>query len=538
MFPTRATAAGDHRGDRGLEDLSAETLDAWIGLNRDIRDRLQEFLAQPDGELELRLDAEAVHRQAALTVFRLQTLDAPRQDPLFWAGVLGNVSVFLLVRDDLPLADRLDALAERVAQVPRLCEQAGTLLGEADPERVSADRARMAAAQLAAGAELYSAGLERAAEPLEGPRADTIRARLAEVAGPAAEAQRALAADVEALAEHATGDPRLGDRYAESFRLGTGLDEPVDQVLARAESDLAAKRAETADFCRSIWSEIQEGDAPSDERELIRACFRRIARDHAGTMAPFIEHYQRLTQEAHDFVIEHQILTAPGPLTLNVDSSPGFLAGQAVGGIYPSGPFSPDADALLFVPAIPDQAPEPMKAAFYGDFNDHFNVMITPHETIPGHYAQGKIAAQGQSKIRAIFYNGVYVEGWGTFSERLMLDHGWGTSLARVAHLKKQLENIARTIVDIRVHSRGMDREQTLEFLRNDAMQDGQFAVNMWNRAITSSPQLTTYYLGYRDIFELYTQWREAHPDAPPKIFSDTMMSLGPVPVHHYRSLF
>ena len=537
-FPTRATAAGDHRADRHLEDFSLERLDAWIAKNREVRDRLAALLEDPPDDIDLRLDAEATHRRAALTVFRLETLDAARHDPLFWAAILGRTSVFLLVRDDLPLDERLDALSERVGQLPRLCSQAKALLSEGQPDQVVADKARMAAAQVAASATLYDGGLVTLAESLDGPEAQNLRERLRKVSGPAAEALRDLASMLEALAERATGEASLGKHYAESFRLGTGLDESPGDVLARAEADLVAKRAETAAFCRSIWTDIGDQPMPSDEKQVIRACFRRIAEDRTEQRAHFVEHYRQLSEEAHAFVIENEIMTLPGPMTLRVDSAPPYLAGQAVGGVYPSGPFTPEADTLLFVPSIPDDTPAEMKLAFYGDFNDHFNVMITPHETSPGHYAQFKLAALNSSKTRAIFGNGVYIEGWGTFSERLMLDHGWGTPLARVAHLKKQLENIARTIVDIRVHSQGMDRDEMLTFLREEAMQDGQFAINMWTRAITSSPQLTTYYLGYRDIMELYEDWRAENPQGPPKEFSDRMMSLGAVPMKNYRALF
>ena len=541
MFPTRATGAGDHRADASLENLSAENVEAWIERNREVADTLKTFLGTPVDDLDLYLDAQAVHGQAASTLFQWQKLDRLRQNPLFWSGILGNVAVFHLVREDRPLEERLEPLSLRVQQVPLLCDQARSWLKEADLTKMSAEKAKMAGAQLAAGAEFYRTGLIRAADSLSGDGADALRVQLQKVATAAAKAQQDLAELMEELAAEASGDPRLGELYEESFRLGTGLDEPVAQVLERAEADLAAKRRETAEFCLSIWDLISSTEntpditTPEGERATVRQCFQRIAQDRADSMKPFVAHYQRLTLEAQKFVEENDILTPPGPLTRHVDTSPSFLAGQSVGGIYPAGPFSPDADALLFVPAIPDAAPDEMKKAFYDDFNDHFNVMITPHETIPGHYAQGKIAARGPSKIRAVFSDGVYVEGWGTFSERLMLDHGWGSPLDRVAHLKKQLENIARAIVDIRVHSQGMTQEEMLAFLRQDAIQDGQFAINMWTRAITSSPQLTTYYLGYRDIFELYEAWREKNPEAPPKAFADPMMSLGPVPVRHYR---
>jgi uncharacterized protein (DUF885 family) len=162
--------------------------------------------------------------------------------------------------------------------------------------------------------------------------------------------------------------------------------------------------------------------------------------------------------------------------------------------------------------------------------------MITPHETLPGHYLQLKYAAHGPSKVRALFDDGVFVEGWGTFCERLMLDEGWGGPLDRVAHLKKQMENIARTIADIRVHTTAITRDELIRFLKEDAIQDEQFSSNMWTRAITSAPQLTFYYLGYREVRGLYDDVRRARgPAFVLRDFMDGMMADGPVPVARYR---
>ena len=165
--------------------------------------------------------------------------------------------------------------------------------------------------------------------------------------------------------------------------------------------------------------------------------------------------------------------------------------------------------------------------------------MITPHELIPGHYLQLKWAARHPRKVRALFGDGVYIEGWGTFSERLMLDEGWGGSLDRLAHLKKQLENIARTIVDIRVHTQNMSREEVVRFVQEEALQDAQFAENMWWRALTSAPQLTSYHLGYRQVHDLYEDVRSFEAERfELKVFMDGMMDLGPVPVRYYRERF
>ena len=79
--------------------------------------------------------------------------------------------------------------------------------------------------------------------------------------------------------------------------------------------------------------------------------------------------------------------------------------------------------------------------SFQRDFNHHFNTMIIAHELMPGHYLQLKLAARHPRRARFLYADSVFVEGWGTFSERLMLEQGWGDDLAYAAHLKKQLEN-------------------------------------------------------------------------------------------------
>jgi uncharacterized protein (DUF885 family) len=132
----------------------------------------------------------------------------------------------------------------------------------------------------------------------------------------------------------------------------------------------------------------------------------------------------------------------------------------------------------------------------------------------------------------------VYVEGWGTFSERLMLDLGWGGPLDRLAHLKKQMENIARAIVDVSVHTRGMTREEVIRFVREEALQDAQFASNMWTRSITTPTQIPTYYIGYRQVTDLYNDVKTARGEKfKLKEFMDGMLAPGPVPVSRCRAL-
>ena len=526
MYPSKATAAGRHDLDRKLEDISLARRNAWLKYNKGAAKGLRRIRDAPSTSFEDRLDAELLLRQAELEVFEYGTQDRPGRDPLFWTAIVGDATVFLLVRDDLPKADRLSRAAARAEQFPRLAKQARQALEMSDPAVIAPEICGIAANILRGSAKFYREGFPRAGDLPE----------LKPVGEKAAAALDELAVFLDGLQKKAKGYPRLGKDYAARFRLVTGVQEPVERVLAQAEAALAARRTEAAVYGRSVWKELMPGmEAPADDRELLRRLFQRVAADHAKDMDEFVADYRKLVPEALEFVRTKDLMTLPDPATLHIDRSPSFFIGQAVGGVYPAGPFAPEADTLFYLPTVPDSATPEEKAAFFRDFNSHFNRMITPHEMVPGHYVQLKWAARHPRKVRALFSDGVYVEGWGTFSERLLLDLGWGGPLDRLAHLKKQLENIARTVVDIRVNTQEMSRDAVLRYVKEQALQDEQFAANMWVRAITSSPQLTFYWLGDREVQGLYEEVRKEKGEAfRIKSFLDGMMEMGPVPVARY----
>lgn len=507
-FPTRATTAGRHDLDRSLESLSTSERASWLAFNRTMRRRVT--AADPS------IDRTLLLREIDREIYHLAILRVPQRNPLYWTEIVGNSVVFLLVRDH----DVASANA-RAKLIPRLTTNAeAALTGDAAPELCA-----LAASQARASATFFRSGFAT----LDGVDAATARA--------AADAIDHLAAFIEDLAQHAHGSPRLGAHYAENLRLTTGITD-VDALLARATSDLAAKRKEAADYGRGVWSQLMTGAPPADDVALLRALFDRVARDHATSRDDFVTRATNLVDEAEAFVRQHDIVTLPEPRTLVIGRSPSYFVGQSVGGVYPAGPYAPEAPTLYFLPMPPENASEAAAEAFYRDFNNPFMRMITPHEILPGHYVQLKSAARNPHKLRAVFPDDVYVEGWGTFCERLMLDEGWGGPLDRLAHLKKQMENIARTIVDIRVHTRAMTREELFDFVTQQALQGEQLARNMWVRSITTSPQITTYYLGYRDVRSVYDDVRAARgADFRLKSFMDELLAIGPAPLAEVRRI-
>ena len=449
LFPSKATEAGRHDRDRQLESLTPDRVKAWVEFNRKTVERLDAELATKTLSDDDRLDAELLRSQAEWQLMELATLERASRDPLYWTNIAGNATVFLLVRDDSPLPERLAAARARVRELPRFCREAQKTLSATPPSKIAPDFARIAAGQARASATFYKQGF---ASLFSGEE----KAAATKEAEEAATALDGLAAYLDGLSKTATGSPRLGADYKKALRIVTGEPDP-DALLARAKADLTAKKKEAAAYGRSVWKEIFPGtEPPASDTEVLTKLFARVSADRAKTTEEFVDDYRKQVADLNVYLHTHEIVTIPDPLTLYTDRSPGFFVGQSVGGVYAAGPYAPDAKTLWFLPTPSDSATPAERDGFFRDFNHHFNVMITPHEILPGHYLQLKVAAHHPRKVRALFSDGVYVEGWGTFSERLMLDLGWGGPLDRLAHLKKQMENIARAIVDVSVHTKGM----------------------------------------------------------------------------------
>ena len=217
------------------------------------------------------LDAEALLAQVEREVHEQIVLRRPQRDPLYWSEVIANAAVFLLVRDDLPLTERQQRVRARACLLPAFARQCRATFARAKGDEVAPELCKIAVGQLRATATFYREGFARAVG--DNPEARDEGAKVAR-------AISELADNIEKLSQSATGSPRLGREYATTFRLGTGINEPVADVLKRATADLAAKRTEAANFGRKVWRELmKDKEPPADDAVLLRRLFERVAED-------------------------------------------------------------------------------------------------------------------------------------------------------------------------------------------------------------------------------------------------------------------
>ncbi len=70
----------------------------------------------------------------------------------------------------------------------------------------------------------------------------------------------------------------------------------------------------------------------------------------------------------------------------------------------------------------------------------------------------------------------------------------------RMQQLKMKLRCTINAILDVRVHARGMTREEAMRLMTVRGHQEDSEAAGKWRRALLTSAQLSTYYVGQQEV--------------------------------------
>src|SRR5690625_2638163 len=134
--------------------------------------------------------------------------------------------------------------------------------------------------------------------------------------------------------------------------------------------------------------------------------------------------------------------------------------------------------------------------------------ILNNHDAIPGHYTQLVHANKSPSLVKSLFGNGAMIEGWAVYSERMMLEAGWGDHAPELLLMQGKwlLRVVHNTILDYAVHVLGMERDKALRQMREEAFQEESEATQKWIRITHTQVQLTSYYAGYAAILDLRTE--------------------------------
>jgi uncharacterized protein (DUF885 family) len=540
LSPVFATAIGDHRFDDRWPDVGPTA----------VADRLAhvahwdaEFAALDRASLtpEEAIDLDLIRMELAAERFSDEDLQEERWNALDWVYLMGDGLFTLLSREFAPLGDRLASVAGRLEGLPALLDGAkAALVGTDDGRPVGRFQTETALTQLPGVAELIDEATTAADEAAADPAVVAVRPRLDAAATTARAALEAFETHLrDVVLPSSEGDARLGaERFARKMCHTMRSDELTpDAILAAAEREFHAVRAEMVRLATDLWPQWRPGDdPPADDDALVRGVLDAIAADHPAGDA--LLDFCRAENDRIEAFCREQDLIGLADEPMDIRWTPKFL--QAFGGamLIAPGPLDKGLTTFFAITPMPDDWPPERKESYLREDNARMLRLLTIHEAVPGHYLQGVYANRSESLPRAVFHSGLFAEGWAVYVTQVMMDAGYGADdpALLLTHWKFYLRSITNAILDARIHVDGIDEAAALELMVGQGFQEEAEARAKYSRARLSSTQLSTYFAGSMEMWSIELEARRRAAGDPSLQAPRALPGgFGPTPGFRYR---
>lgn len=340
-------------------------------------------------------------------------------------------------------------------------------------------------------------------------------------------------------AEDSARDFRIGkELYSQKFDHDIQSSYSADEVYGKALEAKADLLKKMFKLTEEMWPKYFEGKEIPDSTEAIAQMIDHLSQGHVHRDS-FLTEIQRQIPILTEFVREKDLLYLDPEKPLVVREEPAYLGGFAGASISAPGPYDKYADTYYNVGPL-DNFTEEQAESYLREYNDYVLQILNIHEAIPGHYAQLVYANMSPSIIKSIFGNGAMIEGWAVYTERMMLEEGYGNHEPEMwlLYYKWNMRVVCNTILDYSIHVLGWDEEKGSDLLMNQAFQEESEARGKWRRATLSQVQLCSYFTGFKEIYDLRDELKaEQGEEFNLKTFHEEFLSFGSAPVKYVREL-
>ncbi|WP_428636369.1 DUF885 domain-containing protein [Shewanella sp.] len=344
-------------------------------------------------------------------------------------------------------------------------------------------------------------------------------------------------------------EAKLQKEGARSFRIGEELYEQkfafdiqsgmsAKELYEKALADKARVQGEMAKITKQLWSKYFDSQMPSDSKVATRQLIDKLSSRHVKR-EDFVAEVRAQIPELVKFVNENQLITLDPNKPLVVRETPEYMRGFAGASISAPGPYEKSGNTYYNVTPL-DAMSDASAESYLREYNHWILQVLNIHEAIPGHYTQLVYSNESPSLIKSLFGNGAMVEGWAVYAERMMLEEGYGNFEPEMwlMYYKWNLRVIANTLLDYSIQVKGMTEEQAIKLMTEEAFQQTAEAEGKWRRATLSQVQLTSYYTGYREIYDFREELKAKQGESfDLKAFHEQFLSYGSAPVKYIRQL-
>lgn len=531
--PIEATGLGFHEYDGRINDYTRLSLDAELSRLKRFDERLSKFDVAKLGAraaVDLRILQAAVKKD----LFQAVDMASFETNPMMYAQAL-DVNTFIK-RNFAPLEDRARSIIQIESQAPNIMIAAKTNLAPLLPRpyvELAIEIARGAA-------DFLKKDLVEALKDLKDEKL-VPAFQLSNRKAYTALNEYANWLEKERL-PNATAQWQLGEEKYRRMLAGTELiDMAPAQIL---EIGLAELKREQETFAEA--AKIIDPTKPAIE------VFKEIQKDHP-TAESLIPDTTRNLDAIRQFLADHDIISIPSKVRAQVKETPQFARATSFASMDTPGPFEKKAsEAYYYVTPVEKEWPEAQKEEWLTAFNYYTTDVVSIHECYPGHYLQFlHLNASSATKTEKIFGSYAFIEGWAHYSEKMMLDEGFGRSTNptpddeevkraakyRMAQADEALLRLCRLCVSIKMHTEGMSVEDGAKFFQENCYYEAKPSRSEAMRG-TYDPGYLNYTLGKLQILKLREDYKAQEGDKfSLKKFHDEMLKHGMPPIRLLREV-
>jgi len=538
LSPVSATTLGDHRFDSQLDMVGVEANARKQEFYRKYLEKLREINPVQLSRAN-QVDYALLEQDLEGKLWRLETLQEWAWNPLRYTQLSGGAVYSLMARDFAPLKIRLQHVNDRLEQFSRLFRQIRSTL---DFKRVPQIHAETAVKQNRGVISILDNLVKPNLSELPQNQRNGLKQAMTNAKAEVEEHQQWLESE---LLPNARGDFRLGPQLYDQ-KLAFTLKTPMkrSQIRERAERELRRVRDEMYLISQKVYkqkypyTEFPAEPTAAYKQSIIRACLELAYLDIPES-DKIVDTAKYSLELATDFVREKDLLTLP-PDPVEIIVMPEFKRGVSLAYCDSPGPLDVGLKTFYAVAPLPEDWTDEQVQSFLREYNVRSIHDLTMHEAIPGHFLQLAHSNRYPGKLRAVLSSGVFIEGWAIYSERMMIDEGFldNDPLMRLINLKWYLRGIGNAIIDQAIHTEGMTRHEAMNLMMEDTFQEEREAAGKWVRAQLTSTQLSTYFVGTIEHFDLRRDIQRAWGSKfDLKTYHDKILSYGSPPVQYVKAL-
>ena len=270
----------------------------------------------------------------------------------------------------------------------------------------------------------------------------------------------------------------------------------------------------------------REKDAFNDMARIINpnkkpiAVYRDIQNEHP-TSVNLISEVSKNVEAIRQFIIDKKIVTIPSEARVQVKETLKFARSTSTASMDSPGPFEKKAmEAYYYITPVDPKWTETQKEDWLSMFDYYTTNITTIHEVYPGHYTQfAHLNVSSATKIEKIFGSYAFIEGWAHYTEKMMIDEGYGnigdpirTAKFHLAQSGEALLRICRLCVSIKMHCEGMSVDDATKFFMDNWYQGEKPSRQEAIRG-TFDPGYLYYSLGKLQILKLREDYKKQEGD-------------------------